>query len=253
MQWGNDYMHARYYSSNLGRFLSVDPVGGTVGSSQSWNRYSYVVNNPIVLIDPDGRNWFNVGDSWEWHDGDTYTYQDADGNDVSLTSEYTHLIIFEKTGTNAEGGTEGTLTIFDQQNAVFQGTAFSGGADGFPEIPSGTFRIGLGLQRNPANDASDLTQSGDLRPNYGFQEISASIVDSGGQAWNFRWDWGSARAHLNETSSSLPREYRGNYLHGKQNPANVTHGCICDRSEGSLNYLRNLDPNTVPWVPVWVR
>ena len=53
-RWGNDYMHARYYSPNLGRFLSVDPVGGTVGSSQSWNRYSYVLNNPIVLVDPRG-------------------------------------------------------------------------------------------------------------------------------------------------------------------------------------------------------
>ena len=49
-----DYMHARYYSSGLGRFLSVDPVGGKVGSSQSWNRYSYVMNNPLNMIDPTG-------------------------------------------------------------------------------------------------------------------------------------------------------------------------------------------------------
>jgi RHS repeat-associated protein len=50
-----DYMHARYYSPNLGRFMSVDPVVGTVGSSQSWNRYSYVLNNPLAFNDPDGR------------------------------------------------------------------------------------------------------------------------------------------------------------------------------------------------------
>ena len=49
-----DFMHARYFSSNLGRFLSVDPVGGEVGSSQSWNRYSYALNNPLVLVDPTG-------------------------------------------------------------------------------------------------------------------------------------------------------------------------------------------------------
>ena len=48
-------MHARYFSPNLGRFLSVDPVGGEVGSSQSWNRYTYVLNNPIGTVDPDGR------------------------------------------------------------------------------------------------------------------------------------------------------------------------------------------------------
>ena len=34
--------------------MSVDPIGGSVGSSQSWNRYSYVLNNPISFIDPDG-------------------------------------------------------------------------------------------------------------------------------------------------------------------------------------------------------
>lgn len=49
------FMHARYYSPNLGRFLSVDPVGGSVGSSQSWNRYSYVMNSPLNLVDPDGQ------------------------------------------------------------------------------------------------------------------------------------------------------------------------------------------------------
>lgn len=53
-----DYMHARYYSPNLGRFLSVDPVMNvrrSIREPQSWNRYSYVVNNPIRRIDPDGR------------------------------------------------------------------------------------------------------------------------------------------------------------------------------------------------------
>jgi len=52
---GRDYMHARYYGFNLRRFVSMDPVRGEVGSSQSWNRYSYVMNSPITGIDPDGR------------------------------------------------------------------------------------------------------------------------------------------------------------------------------------------------------
>jgi len=53
-----DYMHARFYAPYMGRFLSVDPVldlKRTLPEPQRWNRYSYVVNNPLNRIDPDGR------------------------------------------------------------------------------------------------------------------------------------------------------------------------------------------------------
>lgn len=53
-----DYMHARYYSAAVGRFLSVDPVvdlkAATAGP-QLWNRYAYVRNNPLRFVDPNGR------------------------------------------------------------------------------------------------------------------------------------------------------------------------------------------------------
>jgi RHS repeat-associated protein len=49
-------MLARYYSSSLGRFMAVD-AGNATGAEdpQSWNRYSYVRNNPLGRIDPDGK------------------------------------------------------------------------------------------------------------------------------------------------------------------------------------------------------
>jgi RHS repeat-associated protein len=51
-----DYFGARYYSSGLGRFVSVDPLdlSGEVADPQSWNRYSYVTNRPLLFIDPTG-------------------------------------------------------------------------------------------------------------------------------------------------------------------------------------------------------
>jgi len=55
-------MHARYYTFNLGRFMSVDPVGGEVGSSQSWNRYAYVRGNPVNAVDPLGLYETKCGD-----------------------------------------------------------------------------------------------------------------------------------------------------------------------------------------------
>lgn len=51
---GWDYMHARYYTPEWGRFWSVDPIGGTPGVPQSWNGYAYVMGNPVNLIDPYG-------------------------------------------------------------------------------------------------------------------------------------------------------------------------------------------------------
>lgn len=49
-----DYMHARYYRPLFGRFLSADPRRAQAGNPQSWNRYAYVLNNPLIYIDPDG-------------------------------------------------------------------------------------------------------------------------------------------------------------------------------------------------------
>ena len=52
-----DYMHARFYAPYMGRFLSVDPTweSADLPTPQSWNRYSYVRNNPVNLTDPDGK------------------------------------------------------------------------------------------------------------------------------------------------------------------------------------------------------
>jgi RHS repeat-associated protein len=57
---GLDYFGARYYSGAQGRFISADPLlnSGRPDIPQSWNRYSYTLNNPLKYIDPDGL--------WEW-------------------------------------------------------------------------------------------------------------------------------------------------------------------------------------------
>ncbi|NJL26603.1 MAG: hypothetical protein HC897_01360 [Thermoanaerobaculia bacterium] len=49
-----DYMHARYCSPTLGRFLSFAPIGGNPRAPQSWNRYAYALNSPINYTDPEG-------------------------------------------------------------------------------------------------------------------------------------------------------------------------------------------------------
>ncbi|MCW5548831.1 MAG: RHS repeat-associated core domain-containing protein [Opitutaceae bacterium] len=48
------HMNGRIYDPVLGRFLSADPFVDDAGDSQSYNRYSYVSNNPLGYTDPSG-------------------------------------------------------------------------------------------------------------------------------------------------------------------------------------------------------
>jgi len=48
------YYGARYYDPALGRFLSPDTMGVSLGNPQTLNRYSYVTNNPMNRTDPTG-------------------------------------------------------------------------------------------------------------------------------------------------------------------------------------------------------
>lgn len=70
-----DFAQARYYSSKLGRFYSVDPenAGASEDDPQSWNGYAYGRNNPVLYSDPDGLEYKvcnNEGQCWTHDDGD---------------------------------------------------------------------------------------------------------------------------------------------------------------------------------------
>ena len=53
---GLDYFGARYYGSALGRFTSPDLLlnSGRPDDPQTWNRYTYGLNNPLRYSDPTG-------------------------------------------------------------------------------------------------------------------------------------------------------------------------------------------------------
>ncbi len=52
-----DYMHARSYAYDIGRFLRPDPMQGEYPGISP---YVYVANNPLRFIDPDGRLVYSV-------------------------------------------------------------------------------------------------------------------------------------------------------------------------------------------------
>ena len=54
MQLGLMDFNARFYSPTLGRFIQPDTIIPNLINSQAWNRYTYVLNSPIMYVDPSG-------------------------------------------------------------------------------------------------------------------------------------------------------------------------------------------------------
>src|SRR5690606_21305186 len=47
-------MKGRIYDPRIGRFWTIDPIVALPSFGQSWNPYSYVLNSPLVYVDPVG-------------------------------------------------------------------------------------------------------------------------------------------------------------------------------------------------------
>ena len=57
-RFGLIHANARLYDPRLGRFLNADPTIQFPANLQSYNRYSYVQNNPLSFTDPSGLGFF---------------------------------------------------------------------------------------------------------------------------------------------------------------------------------------------------
>lgn len=56
-------MNGRVYDPAIGRFLTADPYIQSPGDLQSYNRYSYVLNNPLAYTDPTG--YWSLKKAWK--------------------------------------------------------------------------------------------------------------------------------------------------------------------------------------------
>lgn len=136
---GFDNFEARYNSSPMGRFLSPDP-GSDSGfenqdDPQSWNGYSYVRNNSLNLVDPDGRDYHVCVDNDNGKGGKNCF-------DVATEDQLKNLV--KSSGATIQDGQ--ILVNINGQNVVtgtyqfFVGPGLEGG--GMQPSPSGDALIG---------------------------------------------------------------------------------------------------------------
>jgi RHS repeat-associated protein len=54
------HLNGRIYDPLVGRMMSADPTVPDPLNAQAWNRYSYVGNDPLTFIDPNGFSWLST-------------------------------------------------------------------------------------------------------------------------------------------------------------------------------------------------
>jgi RHS repeat-associated protein len=136
---GLDYFGARYMSGTQGRFTSVDPsmLSVKMRNPQSWNRYSYTLNNPLRYVDPTGELWTSAGGgAYSWVDqcGDGQTCYSAVA--AVLTRDANELIVYGSRDSgdiqtywpNASGNIDLRDVAADSHDANFE---IKAGAAGF--------------------------------------------------------------------------------------------------------------------------
>ncbi|MFN7940737.1 MAG: RHS repeat-associated core domain-containing protein [Thermoanaerobaculia bacterium] len=170
-----DYFHARVRSPLVGRFLSVDPVQNvkrTMKRPQGWNRYSFVVGNPMKYVDPTGTIFVLAGCESGGNQeqcnaskallqqalGDSYKNISIGKNgELSLTgisaSDFGKLGTFQK-GLGKLIGDKSTFTLFTGSSPE----AKAGGGGQTVGIAGG----GANIYVDPAAFASGKTMTGDV-------------------------------------------------------------------------------------------
>jgi RHS repeat-associated protein len=119
---GLDYFGARYYLGAIGRWGGVDAL---TDQYPSWSPYTYVLNSPLRLVDPDGRE---VVIKYE-EDGEEKTYKYAPGTSYDGDNEFVKTVIsyLNEVSTtevtafiiNELVGSKNTFTIVSDVNSFF--------------------------------------------------------------------------------------------------------------------------------------
>lgn len=240
---GLNYALARYYNSRTGTFCSADPLAGSPGDPQSWNRYAYGRNNPIGNVDPSGQSfWGDLG----------LGFLDA----VAMISGNPELMAFSTSLTT-------TYNSYETFNSLAEGLANGGpvGRGGFNpvgNIPIGTSWSGStsiyngGLSGGIQN-ALGLPTMADISPIFDAQNSSASsnqsiycqpdVISAMKKIWAQSGN-GTSSAESTFMLNGSPEKYKIVFAPYTNQPNSQTI-----KIQGNTWALFHVHPNSSTWEP----
>lgn len=190
---GLDFAEARYYNNRHGRFTAVDPLlaSGKSANPQSFNRYVYVLNNPLILTDPNGLQagtfaefnfsvYVRAFAPFEWFGPGNVARGDNRGFSTDVGASYRIQASSEVTAANDGRYFPMSITrpspptISETNLGFYSWTAYSEGYVNDPNgsyygdgLPGGNDSLGYHLYGN--DDAIPIVSSDiDLRPEFRF-------------------------------------------------------------------------------------
>jgi len=236
-------MNGRLYDPYIGRMLSPDNFVQDAFSTQAYNRYSYVLNNPLKYTDPSGEFVFTptvlIGDAlglWDKNSalgaglsfggiGATF-YKQNINNGMSGNQAYWNA--GAKSGIAAVGAVAGAGV-----GGIAAGTGFWGGfASGALGGGTSGFISGFGNSIVDGNNFGDSYMSGLKKAGYG--AISGGVIGgisggitahrSGNGFWGGQPRTDGSQFYARESSTDVPKDYydnleikaRADYAAGKE-------------------------------------
>jgi RHS repeat-associated protein len=118
-QFGLINMNGRIYDPQLGRFLSPDPFVTSPENPQNYNRYSYVLNNPLKYTDPSGYSRITniINTLWSYDHGGTWTlgggFHKFESHDEAFEASIDYVNTTNSWGNTANGSEQASRTIYN--------------------------------------------------------------------------------------------------------------------------------------------
>jgi RHS repeat-associated protein len=193
---GLDYFGARYLSGAMGRFTSPDSynimqemlkgkdeaeqrkvLSDYLSNPQEWNKYTYALNNPLKVVDPDGRNACGTNDDSKCKVTVTLQDRPKDKNG-NYNDQFTGVRNQQEYNATATVSVNGTIV------GTFLARTIPSDSDRFATIQNGTYSAVLGMHNgNPAlrlNNGGAIPVVGGIDPATGADYADGILVHISG-------------------------------------------------------------------------